>query len=72
VVHVFGPIGSRLRADRRTERVVDGAGAVVTAFSTIADAPVSKFTLKISGGPKASASSAAYCGVEVLVGGRSR
>jgi hypothetical protein len=46
------PLRGQIALDLRAETSVDGAGRLVTTFSTIPDAPVSKFTLRITGGPK--------------------
>jgi hypothetical protein len=46
------PLRGQIAPDLRAQSSVNGAGALVTTFSTIPDAPVSKFTLQITGGPK--------------------
>ena len=46
------PLRGQIALDLRARSSVNGAGALVTTFSTIPDAPVSKFTLKITGGKK--------------------
>jgi hypothetical protein len=46
------PLRGQIALDLRAQSSVNGAGALVTTFSTIPDAPVSKFTLQITGGRK--------------------
>jgi hypothetical protein len=46
------PLRGQIALDLRAQSSVNGAGALVTTFSTIPDAPVSRFTLQITGGPK--------------------
>ena len=45
------PLRGQIALDLRANTSTSG-GKLVTSFSTIPDAPVSKFTLKINGGPK--------------------
>ena len=44
------PLRGQLALDLRASTSVDGAGRLVTTFATIPDAPVSSFTLTITGG----------------------
>ena len=46
------PLRGQIALDLRAKSSVNGAGALVTTFSTIPDAQISKFTLKITGGKK--------------------
>jgi hypothetical protein len=46
------PLRGQVALDLRASSAVNGAQQLVTTFSTIPDAPVSKFTLSINGGPK--------------------
>ncbi|MCL2418333.1 MAG: hypothetical protein FWD04_03510, partial [Conexibacteraceae bacterium] len=46
------PLRGQIALDLRAKSSVNAAGALVTTFSTIPDAPVSKFTLQITGGKK--------------------
>jgi hypothetical protein len=46
------PLRGQIAIDLRASSAVNGAQQLVTTFSTIPDAPVSKFTLTITGGPK--------------------
>jgi hypothetical protein len=46
------PLRGQIAIDLRASSAVNGAQQLVTTFSTIPDAPVSKFTLTINGGPK--------------------
>ena len=46
------PLRGQIALDLRAQSSVNGASALVTTFSTIPDAPVSKFTLQIAGGKK--------------------
>ena len=46
------PLRGQIALDLRANSSVNGAQQLVTTFSTIPDAPVSKFTLTITGGPK--------------------
>jgi uncharacterized repeat protein (TIGR01451 family) len=46
------PLRGQIGLDLRASSSVNGAQQLVTTFSTIPDAPVSKFTLTINGGPK--------------------
>jgi hypothetical protein len=45
------PLRGQIALDLRASSAVNGAQQLVTTFSTIPDAPVSKFTLTINGGP---------------------
>jgi hypothetical protein len=46
------PLRGQISVDLRAQSSVDGAGRLVTTFGAIPDAAVSKFTLRITGGPK--------------------
>jgi hypothetical protein len=46
------PLRGQVALDVRAQSSVDGAGRLVTTFSTIPDATVSSFKLTITGGPK--------------------
>ena len=46
------PLRGQIALDLRAQSSVNGAEQLVTTFSTIPDAPVSKFTLTITGGRK--------------------
>jgi hypothetical protein len=46
------PLRGQIALDLRASSAVNGAQQLVTTFSTIPDAPVSKFALTINGGPK--------------------
>jgi hypothetical protein len=46
------PLRGQVALDLRAQSSVDGAGRLVTTFSTIPDATVSSFKLTITGGPK--------------------
>ena len=46
------PLRGQIALDLRAQSSVNGAQQLVTTFSTIPDAPVSKFTLNITGGRK--------------------
>jgi hypothetical protein len=46
------PLRGQIALDLRASSAVNGAQQLVTTFSTIPDAPVSKFTLQINGGRK--------------------
>jgi hypothetical protein len=46
------PLRGQVALDLRASSAVNGAQQLVTTFSTIPDAPVSKFTLTVNGGPK--------------------
>jgi NHL repeat len=46
------PLRGQIALDLRARSSVNGAAQLVTTFSTIPDAPVSKFTLTITGGKK--------------------
>jgi hypothetical protein len=46
------PLRGQIALDLRASSAVNGAEQLVTTFSTIPDAPVSKFILTINGGPK--------------------
>jgi hypothetical protein len=46
------PLRGQIAIDLRASSAVNGAQQLVTTFSTIPDAPVSKFTLSINGGSK--------------------
>jgi hypothetical protein len=47
------PLRGQIALDLRANSSVNGAQQLATTFSTIPDAPVSKFTLTIMGGPRA-------------------
>jgi hypothetical protein len=46
------PLRGQIALDLRASSAVNGAEQLVTTFSTVPDAPVSKFSLTIDGGPK--------------------
>jgi hypothetical protein len=46
------PLRGQVALDLRASSAVNGSQQLVTTFPTIPDAPVSKFTLQINGGPK--------------------
>jgi hypothetical protein len=46
------PLRGQIALDLRASSAVNGAQQLVTTFSAIPDAPVSKFTLTVNGGPK--------------------
>jgi hypothetical protein len=46
------PLRGKIALDLRAQSAVNGVQELVTTFSTIPDAPVSAFTLTITGGPK--------------------
>ena len=46
------PLRGQIALDLRAQSSVNKAGALVTTFSTVPDAPVSTFTLQINGGKK--------------------
>jgi hypothetical protein len=46
------PLRGQIAVDLRASSAVNGAQQLVTTFGTVPDAPVSKFTLTVNGGPK--------------------